>query len=377
MESRSSNSLFSTVRSLPNDRSIKEKFARHKLTIGFVKWEDNARTKDSVWGPVISDVTLDVNETSFPIIGTENFKDPTFDMSIDRFSVNVGNETLCAIGNERPLQRISFKEYLQNIEKYISSTVKGSMYLPRDEKILTSAQSSILPLKDGEVPFNVRIHNYQYDEEDPAVLVIIASPHGTSAQLLTDYKQKIYFNKCGRKAPYVAKRLQDVRASEGKSLEGAMNQEEKEHNVLFVFQIPLKQKETVRRFKECTFSCSSQLQSASMPKMMSLPTVSRGMDHAQLSVGDSVGPWTGTSPKYILERDARYPIRCTIQYYRVTDSADIPDDVIEEITQQVWKFYEDAPTGEKGSLVVNSPSGRLTEPILPSKPITSAPFFSF
>lgn len=215
------------MRSLSDNPLIEERFRQHKLKIGFVKYEDNARYKESVWGPVISDVTLDVSSSSFPIIGTNNYEDPNFDMPIDRFSVNVGNENLCAVGNESSLQRISFKEYLKNLSKYLSSNVKGSMYLPRDEKILTSAQACILPLSNGKVSFNVRIHNYQYDNVDPAVLVVVASPHGTSAQLLTDYKQKIYFNKCGMKAPYIAQRLEDVRASEGVSLKGPMSQKER------------------------------------------------------------------------------------------------------------------------------------------------------
>lgn len=75
--------------------------------------------------------------------------------------------------------------------------------------------------------------------------------------------------------------------------------------------------------------------------------------------------------------DARCPIRCTIQYYRVTDTSDIPDDVIGEMSQQIWKLYEEAPLNQKGSLVVNPPSGRLTEPILHPKPVVSYPFFSF
>lgn len=379
-QTRSSESLFSTVRSIPNNQSLKEKFARHKLNVGFVKWEDNARTKGSVWGPVISDVTLDVDDTSFPIIGTENFKDPTFDMSIDRFSVNVGNEK----ESESVMKRISFKEYLQNLQQYVSSSVTGPFVLPRDDKILVSAQDCLLPLKDGQVAFNVRIHNYQYDQDDPAVLVVVASPHGTSAQLLTEYKQKIYFNKCNKKAPYVAKRLKDVRAEAGKALEGDMDQEEKENNVLFIFQIPLKQKERPKRnfYESASFGyqpkgimlecCAMSTNSVSRSKSMA-----RGIDHAQLSVGDSVGSWNGTSSKYTLERDARYPIRCTIQYYRVTDSPDIPDDVIEDMSKQVWKLYDEAPLDQKGSLVVNPPSGRLTEPILPAKPVVSSPFFSF
>ncbi|CAH6419272.1 Hypothetical protein HVR_LOCUS473, partial [uncultured virus] len=347
-----------------------------------VKWQDNARSKGSVWGPVISDVTLDVDGQSFPIIGPNNFEDPTFDMPIGRFSVNVGNEKA---GEQ--LRRISFKEYLENLSQHISANVKGPMFLPRDEKILTSAQSCVLPLRDGKVSFNVRIHNYQYDDNDPAVLTVVMSPHGTSAQLLTEYKQKIFFNKCGQKAPYVGERLTDVRVAAGKSTEGPMTQEEKENNVLFVAQIPLKQKE--RPFRSgmmlecCAASAGSMpksMMAGSMPKsMMAMPVMagSRGMDHAQLSIGDSVGPWTGTSSKYTLERDARYPIRITVQYYRVTDTDTIPDDVTEEISRQILKLYEEAPTSEKGSLVTNSPCGRLTEPILSKPPVIAVPYFTF
>ena len=383
--SDSSDSLFSTVRSLPNNPSVVEHFRAHKLNIGFVKWEDTARSKDSVWGPNISDVTLDVDGQSFPIIGTENFQDPTFDMPIDRFVANVGNETLCSIGNEPPLTRISFKDYLQNLGQYVSSTVKGSMYLPRDEKILTTAQSCILPLHNGKVDFNVRIHNYQYDQDDPAVLVVVMSPHGTSAQLITDYKQRIYFNKCGRKAPYVAERLTDVRAAAGKSTVGPMTQEEKERNVLFIAQIPLKQKE--RPQYRQSLSAMSMAAPQGVPEMSMRSSASlqreRGIDNAQLSIGESVGPWTGTSPRYTLERDPRYPIRMTIQYYRVTDSDEISDATIDDISRQIWKLYEEAPTAEKGSLVVNPPVGRVTEPVLPSRPVTPPryvpwlPFFKF
>lgn len=299
-------------------------------------------------------------------------------MSIDRFSVNVGNEKTYAFDNEDRLQRISFKEYLGNISQYVIenispypfSIVNGTMILPCDDKILTSTQCCILPLIDGKIAFNVRIHNYQYNKEDPAVLVIVASPHGTSAQLLTSCAQRIYFNNCGQKASYMAERLADVRASNGNLADESMTQDEKENNVLFIFQIPLKQKEQPRPrysgFVDCRYSgdCSFTEESC-------------GIDHAQLSVGKSQGPWTGTSPRYVLERYARYPIRCTVQYYSVTDTDTIPDDVVEEISRQVWKLYEEAPTAEKGSLVTNSASGRLTEPIFPSKPIVSIPFFNF
>lgn len=146
MCSRSTNANYSevlkAVRSLPKNQSVVDRFHRHSLNVGFVKWEDTARTKGSVWGPNISDVTLDVEDESFPIIGTQNFRDPTFDWPIERFSVNVGNEK----EDGTTLTRISLKEYLENIGSYIDSEVVGSMFLERDSHILTSAQCCILPL---------------------------------------------------------------------------------------------------------------------------------------------------------------------------------------------------------------------------------------
>jgi hypothetical protein len=365
--SRTFEEFISSVRSIPNDSATVKLFARNNLTIGYVKWEDTARDKKSCLGPNISDVTLDVDNKSFPIIGTKNYSDPTFDMGIDKFSVNVGNEK-----KSGSIKNIPFKEYLQNLDQYIAAKITGSMFRFRDSMIVTSAQSCILPLQDDKITFNVRIHNYQYDAENPSVLVVVVSPHGTSAQLITESQQKIYFNKCGNKAPYVAERLADVRRTLRKSTTGDMSQEEKENNVLFIFQIPLKQKERPRRnksFQDCRFDGVDKL----VKKSRAYET--RGMDHAQLSVGDSVGSWNGTHSGYIIERDAKYPIRCTIQYYRVTDTDAIPQSVVEDISQQIWKLYDNTPSHEKGSLVTDPPSGRITEPILSTKP--SGSIFTF
>ena len=37
-----------------------------------------------------------------------------------------------------------------------------------------------------------------------------------------------------------------------------------------------------------------------------------------------------------LERDARYPVRVTVQYYKCTSTAELDMKVINEIMQQVW-----------------------------------------
>ena len=316
----------------------------------------------------------------------------------------------------------------------------GSLFLERDEKILTSSQSCILPLENSKdssgVEFNVRIHNYQYDEKNPAVLCIVVSPHGTSVQLLTEYKQKIYFNNHGEKAKYSAERLKEVRRRLNKKIEGEMDQSEKENNALFIFQIPLKQTSKTRRVAQCsnfdgfaddfanakwypqsvgyqyfqqccdfgdvytvnqsvgsnsnefadgfadakwypqsmggyiveqsTASCYNETEVEESFRSFSpqniverSESIKGGIDNAQLFIGkNKFGNWDDLST-FTIKRDGRFPIRCTIQYYKVTDTNDIPENVIESISDQVWKHHNETPKKDKGSLVVES-SKRIT-----------------
>lgn len=104
------------------------------------------------------------------------------------------------------------------------------MFLDRDTSILTSAQFCVLPLYDASVEFNPRIFNYQSEDQgmwlcrhhttktnglllDPAVLVVVATAQGTSAQVVSgEYPgQKLFFNVGGRAADLVATRLEDDR----------------------------------------------------------------------------------------------------------------------------------------------------------------------
>jgi hypothetical protein len=81
----------------------------------------------------------------------------------------------------------------------------------------------------------------------------------------------------------------------------------------------------------------------------------RGMDHAMLEVGSSIGdfprPFKPSSYKD-LKRDERFPIRCTIQLYRCTDSSDITRDVFQDIQERINKLYNQGSA--QGSLVVDA-----------------------
>lgn len=350
-----------------------------------------------------------------PVIRKPNFTDETADISIDNFNVTVGNER----GDS--LKRISLKDYLKDISKYTvknssqteNSNVK-SMFLDRDNVVLCSSQFCVLPLQDGECEFNVQLYNYQSSSTEPAVLVIVSSSQGTSAQVVTSGTEKLYINVNGRAANYLAKRLKDDRKEKGKALEGAMDLEEQERNVLSIIQIPLKRKPRAARsfssayyLNECAaFSCNainsapaaggafqedcdeddceeSFLMYDAAPCIKeslrsAKPSASRGMDNAVLRAGETHSEFKGVGD-YSLERDDRYPIRCTFQFYKVTDTNDVPEDAFKEMREKIDKVYR---TGQAtGSLVVSGDTGRATESTF-SKDIEESqrkekPMFSF
>lgn len=203
----------------------------------------------------------------------------------------------------------------------------------------------------------------------------------------------ILFNSSGRAFDYVAERLKEERKRLGKDLNSPMSSEEKERNVLFVFQIPLKQKE-IRRTKfnsgnyfsdsysdSCLESDMIYNQSYKITNSKSiginyeknsfdlfnsenvnnssnyesnrkvLSNQSRehdiekkslkkiGLDNAMLRVSDKdKGSFEGTRG-LTLERDFRYPIRCTLQYYWITDTEEISQEQISQIASQLETFY--------------------------------------
>ena len=356
----------SKLSSYPAARIHAEKFG---LAVQSTSWEDTARSKNSCWGPNISDMTLCAEDYNMSMIRKPNYGDTTCDTSIDKFFVTVGNEKKGA-----ELKRIPLKEFLQQISKYTDANVK-SMYLERDEKILTSAQACVLPsTQDGSSEFNVRLFNYPSHSEDPAVLVLVVSANGTSCQVVTEYQQKLYFNEAGMATNFVATSLTKHRKDQGivnkEELAKEMDQSEKEMNALLVFQIPLKQKERlVMRGGGLTFQ-SAYANECLAPQCAMMcdyededECVAEGnFEDAILSTGKAHSEFKGTRG-FTLERDSKYPIRCTIQFYKVSDTLDVPEKEFGKIADKINAVYQKADV--YGSLVVDGKTKRVTEANLP------------
>lgn len=363
------------------------------LAMQTVCWEDTARTKGSCLGPNISDMTLRSNGNDCQVIRRPNFADLTVDHSLDNFNVTVGNE------NGTELKRISLREYLTNLNITLNSS----------EKVLCSTQACVLqdtPISildtvkstlggsSKDIPFNVRMYNYQTTTVNPAVLVVISTNQGTSAQVLNANTTDILFNKNGRAHDFVAERLKEERVRLGKSVDAPMSADEKERNVVFIYQIPLVVPKTPQRATNYYYdskesclpkskeSCLPESDDSCVPKSRGLveqgfargrSVISRGFDNAVLRVSaDDKGAFMGTLGR-VLTRDTNYPIRCTLQYYWVTDDLTLTESLVQTITQQLEKFYTNSEN--KSSLVVGQTS-RPTEPAnLPSTSYLPNPQF--
>ena len=363
-----SGDLASRVASLASDRGAASLANSYGLAIQTVSWEDTARFKESCWGPNISDMTLRAGERNMPVIRRPNFADVTADISSDKFNVRVGNE------KGTTLEKVSFPDYVKGLKGYTGNSNLGEMWLPRDEKLLLSSQCCVLPLDKGEVDFCVQLYNYQSSEQDPGVLVIVATNEGTSCQIISG-QTKLYMNDNDVAKSFLAKRLKDDRKERGVKLEGKITDEERARNVIYIYQIPLKRKARSGGLSfmmmddsdsdlECAYACSSNAIMKSMRTIGDTRSLSRGFDHATIRKGESHGKYTGTKDM-TLERDHDYPIRLTLQYYHVTDTADITEDYIKMISEELEKSYT---FGEnKSSLVcgVTKRTKRQTDPTLP------------
>ncbi len=341
----------------------------HGLKATKITWEDTARTKNSCWGPNISDMTLitSKNNALMPVIRKPNFADVTHDISIENFLVSVGNEKV-----SKQIKIIPLSEYLMDAKKYCGNENIGNLYdKERDKNILTSAQCCVLPCKKGgKCEFNVQLFNYQSYDDNPAVLVILVTKDGASAQILENSNQKLYFNDNGNAKTFIAERLQDIqekrmgRKKQKLKSYKQMSKKEKTKNVIMMIQVPLKVKQRTRySMYNDTQCCYLQNECITnrctiKSKCMTPKRKRSGMDMASIKTGSNVGSFIGTKG-LSLERDFRYPIRCTFQCYRVTDENLIKDSMVTDIADQLHSIT--TKYDAKGSLVLGGDNGRTTE----------------
>ena len=344
---------------------------KYGLNILNVTWEDTGRYYNSSVGPNISDVTIQVQHgdpgsresqlTLMPVIRYPNFSDLTADISLDKFYLLVGNE------DGRELQKVSLRDYLGDIRRYLSQPGSwagrgDSLLAPRDSHVLVSAQAAFLPVPQlGQAEFNPVIFNYQSYQGDPAVLTIVATREGTSATVIDNVRdgfstgfswgQRLFFNQEGDRASFTGERLSDFRNSEQPSGDTPQSAGEAGLNMVLIIQVPLKQKFPMEGEMMAVEESAADA-AAPMLKMDS------DVEIAVIGHGEVEGPFTEIDGLEI-ERDPRFPVRVTVQFYKATSNGIVSAGDMQQIADQIERVYSEADY--VGSLVVDGESTRPTE----------------
>lgn len=341
------------------------------LDVVNVTWEDTGRSKGSVWGPNISDMTIGVRDARgllhpMPVLRFDNFTDTTADVRADSFWLRVGN------AQGRSLRTVSLAEVLQDTRSFLSDpwswTGRGrSLWNARDETVLVSAQACFLPIpRDGEATFTPVLYNYQSYPENPAVLTMVATREGTSIQVVENeggyLSETLSFNDNGERAPFTATRLSDFRARGGDGTWGSVSAGGEDGlNMVLLVQVPLKQKPRPERQYEIYGGAMDEMSAA--PSSSAKAAQGRSdVEAAVIGHGAVEGPYKEIDGLAI-ERDTRFPVRVTVQFYKATSNGIVTEADIREVRRQIDRVYADADY--VGSLVTEGFTGRPTEWVAP------------
>jgi hypothetical protein len=353
------------------DENAQRLAAEYGLQILNVTWEDTGRYYNSSVGPNISDVTIqvqykdrltgDYNLTLMPVIRYPNFTDLTADISPENFYLLVGNE------KGESLQRISLSDYLRNFRIFLNDPQswtgrENSLLAKRDTHVLVSAQAAFLPIpKRGSAEFNPVIFNYQSYAGDPAVLTIVATREGTSATVIDNVRdafpagfswgQRLFFNQKGERASFTGERISDFTPLDRETINVVPEAgDETGLNMVMIIQVPLKQKHPMGEGLMLFESSAAPAMEADLEKS--------DVETAVIGHGAVEGPFTEIDGLKI-ERDERFPIRVTVQFYKATSNGVVSPEDMAGIAAQVKRVYTDADY--VGSLVVDSGKDRPTE----------------
>jgi hypothetical protein len=345
-------------------------FRAKGLEVMNITWEDTGRWQNSSVGPNISDLTIQVlgqpSRQGFsgcmPVVRFPNFADLSCDVPIDSLKLLVGNQRGLA------LEAVSLRTYLERFREFQHSPtgyLDGSLLAERDRQVLTSAQACFLPVpQGGQATFAPVLFNYQSRPGNPAVLVILATPEGTSAQVVENdaavsagvaHGQRLFHNADGRRTALTASRFSDFQrqqAAQGQATPG--DQATRDGlSLCMVIQVPLLVPEFRREVKDLPAPTALPMAGCASACVDERSLV----ETAVVQAGPPEGPWIGLNGR-TLRRDTRFPIRATVQFYQATTSSRVGSQDVERIAQAIQRVYLDADA--VGSLVVGGCTGRTT-----------------
>jgi hypothetical protein len=360
---------------------------KYGLDIVNITWEDTGRYKNSAVGPNISDMTIQVGfedptteefeVTCMPVIRYPNFRDLTCDLDPRDFTLLVGNH------KGEPLRRVSLYDFLADPLPYLTNpnswwdplfgfsehSQKRSLLAPRDTRVLVSAQACFLPIpKSGKATFNPVLFNYQSKKGDPAVLTILATREGTSVTVIDNERdafrsgsvwgQRLFFNANGQRASLTGERESDFVAKGGDQTSPTpgvpgQSRETSGLNLVLLIQVPLKQQpppapRAKTSFEETDFP----------PAVAFAPSFRSDIEDVIIGHGKLEGRFTEID-NLAIERDERFPVRVTVQFYKATSNGVATEADIAAIKANIERIY--VQSEDAGSLVTGGKTGRVTE----------------
>jgi hypothetical protein len=161
----------------------------------------------------------------------------------------------------------------------------------------------------------------------------------------------LFFNQNGERASFTGERLSDFRAQEQPSGDTPQAAGEGGLNMVLIIQVPLKQK----------YPMEFEMMEAAEPAAdLAAPILKLESDVevAVIGHGEIEGPFTEIDGLEI-ERDTRFPIRVTVQFYKATSNGIVSAEDMKQIAEQIERVYDEADY--VGSLVVGGASSRPTE----------------
>ena len=369
--------VIDAVVDMPFDVDLTNQAARYGLDVLNVTWEDTGRSVGSSVGPNISDLTLQVREPLgrgnvqthlLPVIRYPNFSDTTADVRMDDLWIKVGNQHRRSTVTSVPL-----REVLANIRSFVSlpADVIGDNDLTarRDTHALVSAQHVFLPLpREGKAEFTPVIYNYQSSLSNPAVLVLLATREGTSMTVVENWSgdqsyqqwgQQLFFNDHGQETTFTGERRSAVKArvESGRSRKGDAGALDAGSDMVMVIQVPLVHRQYTEPYPESEeYSPAPSVAGAANDAAASAPAsaskAKRAASDVEVAVighGDKLGPVREFNGNR-LERDDRFPIRVTVQFYRATSNGVVSGNDLADVKRDIDRVYANGDF--VGSLVV-------------------------
>jgi hypothetical protein len=197
------------------------------------------------------------------------------------------------------------------------------------------------------------------------VLAILATREGTSMTIIDNSRdqvgwnwgQRLYHNINGQRASLTGQRLSDFveQGRPGQDL-GAGKVSDTGLSMVLLIQVPLKHREMARPPE---MTGGSGFGGGAVPGgAQEMVTRASDVETAVIGHGERQGPFTETAGLRV-ERDPRFPVRVTVQFYKATSNGVVSPRDMAEIARQIESVYAQADS--VGSLVTEGRTGRITE----------------